>query len=76
MSTTTRVQEFVTVKDAARTLGVSPNTIRAWGAAGKLPEYRHPMNNYRLYKQSDLESVLEQLEAPLMPLTDPKTSQT
>jgi len=65
MSTTTRVQEFVTVKDAARTLGVSPNTIRAWGAAGKLPEYRHPMNNYRLYKRDDLESVVEQLEASL-----------
>ena len=76
MSTITRSGEFVTVKDAAHRLGVAPNTIRAWGAAGKLPEYRHPMNNYRLYKQSDLESVVEQLEASLMPSTDPKTSQT
>jgi len=76
MSTVVRSGEFVTVKNAAHRLGVSPNTIRAWGAAGKLPEYRHPMNNYRLYKQSDLESVVEQLEASLMPSTDPKTSQT
>ncbi|HAA69838.1 MAG TPA: MerR family DNA-binding transcriptional regulator [Planctomycetaceae bacterium] len=76
MSTFVRSGEFVTVKDAAHKLGVAPNTIRAWGAAGKLSEYRHPMNNYRLYKQSDLESVVEQLEASLMPSTDPKTSQT
>ena len=76
MSTVVRSGEFVTVKDAAHKLGVAPNTIRAWGAAGKLPEYRHPMNNYRLYRQSDLESVVEQLEASLMPSTDPKTSQT
>lgn len=43
-------------------LGVSPNTIRAWGAAGKLAEYRHPINNYRLYKESDLDTLLRQAE--------------
>jgi len=57
-----RQQGFVRVKQAAELLGVSPNTIRAWGAAGKIPEYRHPVNRYRLYKQADLEAVLTELE--------------
>ena len=53
---------FLGVKDAAELLGVSPNTVRAWGADGKIPEYRHPVNSYRLYKREDLEGVLQELE--------------
>ena len=53
---------FVRVKQAAAMLGVSPNTVRAWGADGKVPEYRHPVNNYRLYKVADLKKILHQLE--------------
>jgi DNA (cytosine-5)-methyltransferase 1 len=49
---------FVTVKEAAQLLDVAPNTVRAWGAAGSITEYRHPVNNYRLYKRSELESLL------------------
>lgn len=56
------LEAFVRVKQAAAMLGVSPNTIRAWGADGKIPEYRHPVNNYRLYKLADLEKLLRQLE--------------
>ena len=50
------------VKDAADLLGVSPNTVRAWGAAGKIPEYRHPANGYRLYKREELENLLRRIE--------------
>lgn len=53
---------YVRVKEAAEILGVSPNTVRAWGAAGKISEYRHPANNYRLYRRTDLERVLKQVE--------------
>ena len=51
------------VKEAADLLGVSPNTMRAWGAAGKIPEYRHPVNGYRLYRREELETILRQIEA-------------
>jgi len=57
-----RKEGFVKVKEAARMLGVSPNTVRAWGADGKIPEYRHPVNSYRLYKRDELERILEELE--------------
>jgi len=56
-----RDQGFLRVKEAAELLGVSPNTVRAWGAAGKIPEYRHPVNRYRLYKRKELEAVLRRL---------------
>lgn len=55
------MEEFVRVKDAAELLGVAPNTVRTWGADGRIPEYRHPVNNYRLYKRSDLEQLLHRL---------------
>jgi predicted site-specific integrase-resolvase len=66
MSTKPRSEKFVTVKDAAHSLEVSPNTIRAWGAAGKLPEYRHPVNNYRLFRSSDIDKLRMRIEEPLL----------
>ena len=59
---------YLCVKEAAAMLGVSPNTVRAWGAGGKIPEYRHPVNNYRLYKQSELTSILKKLERSRSPV--------
>ena len=56
--------EYVTVKDAAEMLGISPNTLRSWGASGVLVEYRHPVNNYRLYRRIDLEQLRKKLEQP------------
>lgn len=58
---------YLQVKEAAALLGVSPNTIRAWGADGKIPEYRHPVNNYRLYKRAELERVLTAVEQSRSP---------
>lgn len=60
---------FLRVKEAAALLGVSPNTVRAWGAEGKIPEYRHPVNNYRLYKRGELERILKKLEQSRSPAT-------
>jgi MerR family copper efflux transcriptional regulator len=57
-----RQAEYLRVKEAAELLGVSPNTVRAWGEGGKIPEYRHPINRFRLYKRSELEDVLRQIE--------------
>ena len=57
-----RREGYLRVKEAAELLGVSPNTVRSWGEAGKIPEYRHPVNNYRLYKKAELERLLRQLK--------------
>ena len=58
--------EFLTVKQTAEVLGVSPNTVRTWGGSGKLPEYRHPLNNYRLFKVKDVEKLRRKLEQPVL----------
>ena len=55
-------QTFIRVKEAAKLLGVSTNTLRAWGANGRIPEYRHPVNNYRLYKREEIERIMSQVE--------------
>ncbi len=59
-----RLDDFLTVTAAAEFLGVSPNTIRNWGREAKIPEHRHPVNNYRLFKRGDLEKLLRQVEKP------------
>ena len=60
----TKTDEFLLVKEAAEFLGVSANTVRAWATTGKLQEYRHPVNNYRLFKRGDIEALLEQIVNP------------
>lgn len=56
--------EYLLVTEAAEFLGVSPNTIRNWARDGKVPEFRHPMNNYRLFRLKDLEKVRRTLASP------------
>ena len=58
------MQEFLLVKEVARLLKVSPNTVRAWADSGKLPEHRHPVNNYRLFKLRDVEGIARQIAMP------------
>ncbi len=60
-----RSEGYLRVREAAEMLGVAPNTVRAWGASGKIPEYRNPVNNYRLYRQDDLQQLLKHLEQPV-----------
>lgn len=67
-----RSQGYLRVKEAAKVLGVAPNTLRAWGATGKIPEYRHPANRYRMYKQADLEQLNQQVELSLTPPSAPR----
>ena len=57
-------ERMLRVSEAARLLGVSPNTVRAWGAAGKIPEYRHPANCYRLYRKDELLDFLKRIRDP------------
>ena len=59
-----RLNGYLRIREAAEFLGVSPNTLRNWGREDKIPEFRHPVNNYRLYRQSDLEEVLRRIMQP------------
>lgn len=58
------LREYVMTAEAADILGVSQNTLRKWAAAGKIAMRRNPANGYRLFKRSDLEAFLRQIEKP------------
>lgn len=58
---------FMTIKNAATFLGVSPLTLRNWDKQGKLPATRHPMSNYRIYKAEHIEKLLQDIEAGVIP---------
>jgi excisionase family DNA binding protein len=54
-------KELLTIGEAAELLGVSIQTLRRWDKHGKLKAVRHPMNKYRLYKRTDIQSLLERI---------------
>ena len=60
-----KTDELLLVKETAGLLGISANTVRAWASSGKLQEYRHPVNNYRLFKRDEVEALLEQITNPV-----------
>lgn len=54
--------DYLTVKEAAEFLGVTTTTLRNWDRRGKLIPVRHPVNQYRLYRKTDLEELLNSLK--------------
>ena len=55
-------KKFLTVREVARLMGITPLTGRNWDTRGKLVAYRNPVNNYRLYKVEDIEVLMRQIE--------------
>ncbi len=53
--------EYLTIKKAAKLLHVTPLTLRNWESKGILIPYRHPANNYRLYRLDQIESFLRKI---------------
>jgi DNA (cytosine-5)-methyltransferase 1 len=67
-----RLAEYVQIKEAAALLGVAENTLRNWERSGKIRVYRHPINNYRLYKRADIAALLAAIDAPVEPVHQPE----
>ena len=66
-----KLDKHVRIAEAAEYFGVHHNTLRNWGHTGKIPEYRHTVNNYRLFKVSDLGKLVKMIANPspwLMPV--------
>ena len=56
-----KLNEYLTVGEAAALLGVSKDTLRRWDRAGKLTARRHPVTGYRLYVREELAALLKRL---------------
>lgn len=61
------LHDYLSIKDAAKFLGVSAGTLRNWGRDGKIATHRNPLNGYRLYRKSELETVLKTIARPWRP---------
>ncbi|MBU1292184.1 MerR family DNA-binding transcriptional regulator [Patescibacteria group bacterium] len=53
---------YITIKDAAKLIHVTPLTLRNWDKKGILKPYRNPVNNYRYYRLDQIEAFLRQLD--------------
>ena len=56
-------KRYLTIKEVADILGITPLTLRNWDKKGKLKAYRNPINNYRVYKPEDIELFLRKIES-------------
>ena len=56
------MRKYINIKKAAKLLHVTPLTLRNWDKTGKLKAYRHPVNNYRVYRLDQIEEMLRKLE--------------
>ncbi len=57
-----KLDQFLMIHEAAEHLGVCRNTLRNWCRQGKILEFRHPVNNYRLFRVGDLDQLLQETE--------------
>lgn len=60
------MQTYLTINKAAKLLHVTPLTLRNWDKNGKLKAYRHPSNNYRVYRLDQIEAFLRRLEGSVV----------
>jgi citrate synthase len=51
-------EEFLTVAEAARRLGVKPATLYAYVSRGVLRSYRQGIRRQRLYRRAEIEALL------------------
>lgn len=69
-----RLADYLSVKDAAEFLGVSPNTVRNWSRDGKIATHRNPVNGYRLFRRVDLEELLRRTQVSAKQSSDSSQS--
>lgn len=62
-------RDYVQIREAARILGVSEQTLRNWDRRGKLQPIRHPINGYRMYRVAQIRQLLD-LEPPVQSSLD------
>ena len=54
--------QYITIKNAAKMLGITPLTLRNWDKKGTLTAYRNPVNNYRVYRLDQIQLFLRKIE--------------
>lgn len=60
-------KKYLTIRQAAKLIGVTALTLRNWDNQRKFQAARHPINNYRVYTLEQIESLLKKLGLPKPP---------
>lgn len=74
------MKEVYTISEVADMLSITKETLRRWDKSEKLVSFRHPINNYRVYRSADLvqfqkigfmfkENIAHKDEAPIKKFT-------
>ena len=53
--------KYLTIKQAAKIIGVSELTLRNWDNSGKFTAARHPINNYRVYLLDQIDDLMKKM---------------
>ena len=56
------MSKYLSVSEAAKKLNVNAETLRRWDKSGKFTSSRHPINNYRVYSEDQIESLFEDMQ--------------
>lgn len=59
------MKKYLKISEAANLIGVSSETLRRWDQSGKFESIRHPINNYRVYTENSVMSMVEDLQLEL-----------
>jgi type I restriction-modification system DNA methylase subunit len=52
--------QYITIREAAKLLDITPATLRNWDKLGKLVPHRDPINGYRLYSIEDISRLIQE----------------
>lgn len=58
-----KMNEYLNIQEAADYLGVALITLLRWEKKKKIEVARNPLNNYRMYKISDLKKILRDIKS-------------
>lgn len=56
-------ERYLSVREVSKILGVTPLTLRNWDKKRHLVAFRNPVNNYRMYRYSDIHSFIAQMQS-------------
>ncbi|MCW3106938.1 MAG: yhdJ [Segetibacter sp.] len=60
------MEKNFSIKEAAEKLNVSTETLRRWDKSGKFYSKRHPINNYRIYSEEQLNNLVEEMQLEIV----------
>lgn len=60
------MDQYLTISQAAEKIGVNKETLRRWDKSGKFQSLRHPVNNYRVYPENQIISLVEDMQLEIV----------